>query len=92
MRDTGTSSAQTAGCGHTEIQQGLLVKQDFPLQRVAGETQQDYWFRSVAGSGVLPVPECTSFKSSADNRFACTENYRFQSVASPGVYQLQTQC
>ena len=26
MRDTGTSSAQTAGCGHTEIQQGLLVK------------------------------------------------------------------
>ena len=38
MRDTGTSSAQTAGCGHTEIQQGLPVKQDYRLQRVAGDT------------------------------------------------------
>ena len=55
MRDTGTSSAQTAGCGHTEIQQGLPVKQDFRLQRVAGETQQGYWFRSGAGSGVYQL-------------------------------------
>ena len=60
MRDTGTSSAQTAGCGHTEIQQGLLVKQDFPLQRVAGETAGllvPEWcrFPSVAGSGVYQL-------------------------------------
>ena len=40
MRDTGTSSGQTAGCGHTEIQQGLPVKQDYWLQRVSGDTQQ----------------------------------------------------
>ena len=33
MRVTCTSSAQTAGCGHTEIQQGLPVKQDYRLQR-----------------------------------------------------------
>ena len=38
MRDTSTSSAQTAGCGHTEIQQGLPVKQDYRLQGVAGDT------------------------------------------------------
>ena len=38
MRVTGTSSAQTASCGHREIQQGLLVKQDYQLQRVAGDT------------------------------------------------------
>ena len=55
MRDTGASSAQTAGYGHTEIQQGLPVKQDFRLQRVAGETQQGYWFPSVAGSGVYQL-------------------------------------
>ena len=38
MTNTGTSSAQTPGCGHTEIQQGLPVKQDYRLQRVAGDT------------------------------------------------------
>ena len=38
MRDTRTSSAQTVGCGHTEIQQGLPVKQDYRVQRVAGDT------------------------------------------------------
>ena len=36
MMVTGTSSPQTAGYGHTEIQQGLLVKQDCRLQRIAG--------------------------------------------------------
>ena len=80
----------------TEIQQGLPVKQDYRLHRVAGDIQQGYWFRelpapeccrfrSVTGSRVLSVLEyCrlqrnllypslrqeTSFKSSADNRFA----------------------
>ena len=33
-----TSSAQTASCGHTEIQQGLPVKQDYQLQGIAGDT------------------------------------------------------
>ena len=52
----------------TETQQGLPVKQDYRLHRVAGDIQQGYWFRelpapeccrfrSVAGSGVLPVTE-----------------------------------
>ena len=49
MMDTGTSSAQTAGCGHTEIQQGLPVKQDYRLQRVAGDTQQGYWLQRITG-------------------------------------------
>ena len=49
MRDTGTSSAQTAGCGHTEIQQGLPVKQDYRLQRVAGDTQQGYRLQRITG-------------------------------------------
>ena len=31
MRVTSTSSAETAGFGHTEIQQGLPVKQDYRL-------------------------------------------------------------
>ena len=35
MRVTRTSSAQTAGCGHTEIKQVLPVKQDYRLQRIA---------------------------------------------------------
>ena len=53
MRVTGTSSAQTAGCGHTETQQGLPVKQDYRLQRVAGDTQQDYWLhRKLLDQGV----------------------------------------
>ena len=34
MRVTGTSSAQTAGCGSTEIQQGLPVDQDYQLRRI----------------------------------------------------------
>ena len=50
------------------------------LGQTIGEATQ-----RVTGSRVVPVPECTSFKSSADNRFTCTENYRFRSVASPGV-------
>ena len=49
MRDPGTSSAQTAGCGHTEIQQGLPVKQDYQLQRVAGDTQQGYRLQRITG-------------------------------------------
>ena len=68
----------------TEIQQGLLVKQDYRLHRVAGDIQQGYWFRelpapewcrfrSVAGyRGICthPLRQETSFKSCADNRFA----------------------
>ena len=67
MRDTGTSSAQTAGCGE-KSSKGYRLKQDYWLHRVAGDIQQGYCFRelpapeccrfrSVTGSGVLPVPE-----------------------------------
>ena len=41
----------------TEIQQGLPVKQDYRLHRVAGDIQQGYWFRE------LPAPECCRFRS-----------------------------
>ena len=43
----------------TEIQQGLPVKQDYRLHRVAGDIQQGYWFRE------LPAPECCRFQSVA---------------------------
>ena len=67
MTDTGTSSAQTAGCGQ-KSSKGYRLKQDYWLHRVAGDIQQGYCFRelpapeccrfrSVTGSGVLPVPE-----------------------------------
>ena len=48
--------------------------------------QQIHLLQRITGSGVLPVPECTSFKSSADNRFTCyrelpvPECCRFRSV------------
>ena len=51
MRDTGTSSAQIAGCGHTEIQQGLPVKQDYWLQIVAVTHSRATGYRE------LPVTE-----------------------------------
>ena len=41
----------------TEIQQGLPVKQDYRLHRVAGDIQQGYWLQRIASSGVLPVTE-----------------------------------
>ena len=49
MRNTGTSSDQTAICGHTDIQQGLPVKQDYRLQRVACDTQQGYRVQRITG-------------------------------------------
>ena len=63
MRESGTSSTQTAGCGHTEIQPGVTVTQDYRLQRLAGETQQGYWLQKIAGSRVLPVSECCRLQS-----------------------------
>ena len=91
MRDSGTSSTHTAGCGPMEIQQGLPVKQDYRLQRVAGDTQQGYWLQSVAGSGVLPVTERSAVpiltgKKPASNPVLTTvspvtEDFRFLSVA-----------
>ena len=56
-RDTGTSSAQTAGCGQ-KSSKGYRLKQDYWLHRVAGDIQQDY---------CLPAPECCRFRSV--NRF-----------------------
>ena len=56
MRDN-TSSVQTAGCGHTEIQQGLPVKQDYWLQGVAGDTQQVYRLQKITGYRVLSLTE-----------------------------------
>ena len=58
MRDTGTSSAQTAGCGQ-KSSKGYRLKQDYWLHRVAGDIQQGYCFRE------LPVPECYRFLSVA---------------------------
>ena len=82
MKDSGTSSTHTAGCGHMEIQQGLPVKQDYRLQRVAADTQQGYW---------LPVPEKSAVpiltgKKPASNPVLTTvspvtEDCRFRSVA-----------
>ena len=81
MRDSGTSSAQTAGCGHTKIQQGLYRISGY---RVAGEHSR------ATGYRVLPALECCRFRSiPASNpvltAFTCTENYRFLSVAGPRV-------
>ena len=56
-RDTGTSSAQTAGCGQ-KSSKGYRLKQDYWLHRVAGDIQQGY---------CLPAPECCRFRSV--NRF-----------------------
>ena len=70
MRDTGTSSAQTAGCG--SHRNPARVVQDFRLQS-CWSTQQGCWLQCTAGSEVLPVqeslpvPECTSFRFSADS-------------------------
>ena len=82
MRVTGTSSAQTAGCGHTEIQQGLPVKQDYRLQRVAGVTQQGYWLQRITCYRVLPVPECCWFRSIAG--YTC-----YRELPVPECYRLQ---
>ena len=62
MRDTGTSSVQTAGCGHRNPARAT------GLNRITGYTEllvtysratgsENYRLLSVAGSGVLPVPE-----------------------------------
>ena len=92
----------------TEIQQGLLVKQDYRLHRVAGDLQQGYWFRelpapeccrfrSVTGSGVLPVTEesvpILKGKKPAPNPvlttgLPVTETCRFRSVAGSGTVVL----
>ena len=56
MRDTGTNSAQTAGCGQ-KSSKGYRLKQDYRLHKVAGDIQQGYCFRE------LPAPECCRFRS-----------------------------
>ena len=53
MRDTGTRSAQTAGCGQ-KSSKGYRLKQDYWLHRVAGDIQQGY---------CLPAPEYCRFRS-----------------------------
>ena len=91
----------------TETQQGLPVKQDNRLHRVAGDIQQGYWFRelpapeccrfrSVAGSGVLPVTEesvpILKGKKASNpvltTGLPVTENCRFRSVAGSGTVVL----
>ena len=71
MRDTGTSSVQTAGCGHRNPARAtgyteLLVT----YSRATGS--ENYRLLSVAGSGVLPVPECCRLQSVAGYRGICT--------------------
>ena len=76
MRDTGTSSAQTAGCGQKS-------SKGYWLNRITGYTEllvtysrvtgsENYRLLSVAGSGVLPVPECCRFRSIAGYRGICS--------------------
>ena len=75
----------------TEIQQGLPVKQDYRLHRVAGDIQQGYWFRELPV--VLPVTEesvpILKGKKPAPNPVSTglpvTENCRFRSVAGSGT-------
>ena len=74
-----------------EIQQGLPVKQDYWLQKIAGDTQLGYWLQSVAGAGVLPVTEKSAVPILTGKKPALnpvlttvspvTEDCRFRSVA-----------
>ena len=85
----------------TETQQGLPVKQDYRLHRVAGDIQQGYWFRELpapecSGSGVLPVTEesvpILKGKKASNpvltTGLPVTENCRFRSVAGSGTVVL----
>ena len=86
----------------TESQQGLPVKQDYRLHRVAGDYSratgsENYRLLSVAGSGVLPVTEesvpILKGKKPASNPvlttgLPVTENCRFRSVAGSGTVVL----
>ena len=64
----------------------------YRLNRISGYRELLVRHNRATDSQVLPVLECTSFKSSTDNRFTSTGNYWFQSVAGSGVYHFQIQC
>ena len=73
MRVTSTSSAQTAGCGHTEVQQGLPVTEVYRLQRIISYREicysHHYWQGEGSYSWTGPVMSAG---------LPVTENYRLQ--------------
>ena len=68
---TGTSFAQTASCGHTEIQQRLLIKQDYRLHSIAfthiGESREMAYHTEMVQQ--LPVLLCTVMYSRTNSHW-----------------------
>ena len=68
----------------TEIQQGLPVKQDYWLHRVAGDIQQGYWFRELLvpppPPPPPPPPSIVGYRE-----ICCTHPYGKKPASDPGL-------